>query len=115
MNGAPPRPRIERICTVLLAILVLATLLGYAGAWSWFCDLFAHFRVQYCVLGSLLAIGLGTMKRPALVAMSVLATLANLPPIVPQFVGSALAAPDAAGTPIRVLSFNVFKDSREYQ
>jgi len=115
MNGVTARKRFEQACIALLMILALSTLLGYAGAWSWLFDLFAHFRVQYCVLGACLALALGALKRPALVALSVLATLANLPPIIPQFVRSAVAAPAASGAAIKVVSFNVFKHSSQYQ
>src|ERR1700752_529399 len=97
MNGARPGTRFEQVCVALLALVALATVLGYAGAWSWLCDLFAHFRVQYCVLGAILAVVLGTLRRPALVALSFLVVLTNLPPIVPQFVRSAVAATAAPG------------------
>src|SRR5262245_60789467 len=115
MNGARPQTRLEQLCMALLALAGLATLLGYAGAWSWLFDLCAHFRVQYCVLGAILAAILGTMRRPALVAASVLVVLANLPPIIPQFVRSAVAAPATPGAPLRVVSFNVFKYSSQYR
>ncbi len=112
MNGAR---RMESVSLVLLGALVLGTTLAYLGSWSWFLDLFSHFRVQYAVLGATLAVIFGARKRALLAALSIGALLANLPPIVPQFVGSASAAPAARSPPIRVLSFNVFKYSHEYQ
>jgi endonuclease/exonuclease/phosphatase (EEP) superfamily protein YafD len=115
MNGARPGTRLEQVCVALLALVALGTLLGYVGAWSWLCDLFAHFRVQYCVLGVILAAVLGALRRPALAVISLLVLLANLPPIVPQFVRSAVAAPAAPGAPLKVVSFNVFKYSSQYQ
>jgi endonuclease/exonuclease/phosphatase (EEP) superfamily protein YafD len=107
--------RTETAGRVLLGTLVLATVLGYLGLWSWLFDLFSHFRVQYAVLGALLAMVFGAMRRPSLALISVAASLANLPPIIPQFVGPAIAEPATPGPPLRVLSFNVFKYSREYQ
>lgn len=115
MNGARPGTRFEQVSVALLALVALATLLGYAGAWSWLCDLFVHFRVQYCVLGAILAVVLATLRRPGLAALSFLVALANLPPIVPQFMRSAVAAPAAVGAPLKVVSFNVFKYSSQYQ
>ncbi len=112
MNGAR---RLETVCLVLLGALLLGTTLAYVGSWSWFFDLFSHFRVQYAVLGATLAVIFGVRKRALLAALSIATLLANLPPIVPQFVRSASAAPAALSPPIRVLSFNVFKYSHEHQ
>ncbi len=36
-------------CLIPAAFLCLATLGGFLGRWSWFLDLFSHFRVQYAV------------------------------------------------------------------
>ena len=107
--------RMETACLILLSALVLGTSLAYVGAWSWVFDLFSPFRVQYAVLGAMLAVIFGAQKRSLLAALSVATLLANLPPIIPQFVGPASAAPAVRGAPIRVLSFNVFKYSHEYQ
>ena len=70
---------------------------AYLGAWSWFLDLFSPFRVQYAVLGAMLAVIFGAQKRSLLAALSVATLLANLPPIIPQFVGPASAAPTTRG------------------
>ena len=50
MNTAAAR-RTESVCRGLLGALALATILAYFGSWSWLCDLFSHFRVQYAVPG----------------------------------------------------------------
>jgi endonuclease/exonuclease/phosphatase (EEP) superfamily protein YafD len=114
MNTVVAR-RTETVCRVLLGALALATILAYFGLWSWLCDLFSHFRVQYAVLGAMLAVIFGATRRPALATISVAAFLANLPPIIPQFVPPAIAAADTRSAPLRVLAFNVFKYSHEYQ
>src|SRR5262245_61424742 len=41
---------IGRIASAALVALWLALLAAYAGAFGWFLDLFAHFRVQYAAL-----------------------------------------------------------------
>jgi endonuclease/exonuclease/phosphatase (EEP) superfamily protein YafD len=106
---------IEKVCRALLATLAVATILAYLASWSWFFDLFSHFRVQYAVLGVALAMVFGAMMRPALAVTSTAAFLANLPPIIPQFVSPALAAPLVNSAPLRVLSFNVFRFSHQYE
>jgi endonuclease/exonuclease/phosphatase (EEP) superfamily protein YafD len=106
----------EKVCRVLLGTLALSTILAYLAPWSWFFDLFSHFRVQYAVLGLALTMVFAAIKRPILVMTSAVAFLANLPPIIAQFVSPAIAAPPPmSGTPLRVVSFNVFKYSHQYE
>jgi len=114
MKSITPRPT-ETVGYVLLGTLALATICAYLAPWSWFLDLFSHFRVQYAVLGAVLAMVFGAMKRPMLAVTSAAAFLANLPPIITQFVSPAIAAPPMTSAPLRVLSFNVFKYSHQYE
>lgn len=92
-----------------------ATVAGFLGRWSWFLDLFSHFRVQYA-LGLLVAGGLlllGRRRRTA-AGFLVLACV-NLATVLPLY----LASPGASGetTPaLRAMLINVntrFGDAEE--
>jgi endonuclease/exonuclease/phosphatase (EEP) superfamily protein YafD len=115
MNHAPWRGHVEVAALLLGCVLGMATVLGYLGSWSWVLDLFSPFRIQYVVLASLLAIVASALKRMLLAFVSVVIAIANLPPIVPQFVRTAVAATVERGPALKVLSFNVFKYSSQYQ
>jgi len=84
----------------------VATILGFLGRFSWFFDLFSHFRVQYmlglAVLGVLLLLG---RRYRAAIACLALACV-NLAPVLPLY--SRVAARPAQGLPVeRAMLINV--------
>jgi endonuclease/exonuclease/phosphatase (EEP) superfamily protein YafD len=84
----------------------VGTILGFLGRFSWFLDLFSHFRVQY-MLG-LLALGvvlfIGRRRRTA-TAFLVLACV-NLVPVLPLYLGKP-KMPDKATPALRAMLLNV--------
>jgi endonuclease/exonuclease/phosphatase (EEP) superfamily protein YafD len=96
-------------CGFLTAAGVVAsvvTLLGFLGRFSWFLDLFSHFRVQYMlgllVLGVLLFIG---RRRRTAAAFLVLACV-NLVPVFPLYFG-ATSRPEETMPSLRAMLLNV--------
>lgn len=83
-----------------------ATLFGSLGRFSWFLDLFSHFRVQYLLglstLGFLLLAG--RRRRTALVFIAFASI--NLGIVLPMYFGGQTAAPEAART-LRAMLLNV--------
>lgn len=105
---------LQRAVQVVIVGLLLGTgvagLLAWFGAWAWWLDLFAHFRLQYSI-ALLLALGLAAVTRRwrlALVAALLLAS--NLIPIA----RIGLTAPAAAGPPLQLAHFNLLSSNREH-
>lgn len=86
-----------------------ATLFGFLGRFSWFLDLFSHFRVQYLfgllVLGLLLLFG---HRRKMAVTFLAFATV-NLVPILPLYFGRQDMPADGAPA-LRAMLINVNTD-----
>ena len=115
MRSSQGSRRAEGAAQLLAVVLGTATVLGYFGSWSWIFDLFSPFRIQYAVLASLLAVLACVLQRWPLATLCAMVVAANLPPVVPQFVRAAAAAPVERDSALKVLSFNVFKYSSQYQ
>ena len=81
-------------------------MLAGIGRWSWFCDLFTHFRPQFVVLfvaGGLVALW---SRRRALLIVAAAGLLLNALHIVRvAYAHDAVAVAD--GRPVRLVSFNV--------
>lgn len=84
----------------------VATVLGFLGRFSWFFDLFSHFRVQYffalLVLGVLLLAG--RCRRTA--AVFLMLALVNLAVVLPLYFGKA-NKPECASPVMRAMLLNV--------
>lgn len=90
----------------VLAVLVLATLLSAGGRWSWFCDLFTHFRPQLTAGFALAGVAALWLRQRGLTIVAAAGLLMNLIFMAP--VVWAGPQPDLAdGRPVRVVSFNV--------
>ena len=49
--GTPLRPpSLSGLIQAGSAFVVVSTILGHAGRFNWFLDLFAHFRIQYFII-----------------------------------------------------------------
>ena len=85
---------------------VAGSVLGFFGAWGWFLDLFAHFRIQY--FWGLLVIGVWLLllrRRAWGVALLAFAVL-NLAVILPFYLGKPQPRNHAAA-PLRIMLINV--------
>lgn len=84
----------------------VATVLGFFGRFSWFLDLFSHFRVQYLLglvaIGAILLIG---QRRKAAAVFLVLACV-NLVPVLPLYYGKT-DVPDKTVPVLRAMLLNV--------
>ena len=98
---------IPRIATGLTFVVWLAFIIGCAGRWWWFADLFSHFRLQYALIlmicaGMLLAlkrwrIGSLALGGAVLMGISVL-----------EYSGWTSQAIAASGEPFRFVTFNKY-------
>jgi endonuclease/exonuclease/phosphatase (EEP) superfamily protein YafD len=87
------------------ALFSLATLAGFGELLWWVLDLFAHFRVQYFLVLSAVALMLLVLKRPRTAALFALFAMVNLVFIAPLYFGR----PDVSGDPasLRAMLLNV--------
>ena len=71
----------------------VATVLGFLGQWSWFCDLFSHFRVQYLagLLGVSIFLLIGKHNKTAFLCFAF--ALVNLYCVAPVFLLKAKISP----------------------
>jgi endonuclease/exonuclease/phosphatase (EEP) superfamily protein YafD len=90
-------------------IACLATTLGFLGRFSWFLDLFSHFRVQYLVglgiLGALFLLG----RRRRTAAVFIGFACINLGVVLPQYFGGpapAIGVPASGGLRAMLLNVN---------
>ena len=114
-----PNPKLRfyssrfRICSLVLAVGFLAacaSVAGFLGAWSWFLDLFAHFRVQYFLTLAIVALISLLERRKRDAAIFGALALLNLAVLVPLYFGWP-AAPVTTGKPLRMVLANVNSDS----
>lgn len=88
------------------AVASVATVLGFLGRFSWFLDLFSHFRVQYffglLVLGVLLLAG----RRRRTAAVFLILASVNLAVVLPLYFGKA-NKPEDASPAMRAMLLNV--------
>lgn len=99
------------LLTACGAVLSIATALGLLGAFSWWLDLFCHFRVQY--LAGLLVVGILLIvhRRHRSAALLGLFALANAVTIAPLYFGRQLSPPSPYLPRYRALLSNVNNSS----
>ena len=87
-------------------VVCLATLFGFLGKYSWFLDLFSHFRVQYLISLTILStlLFLSRRRRTAIAFLGF--ALVNLVLILPLYFGGQNTAPEDS-TIIRAMFLNV--------
>jgi endonuclease/exonuclease/phosphatase (EEP) superfamily protein YafD len=111
--ATPSDSRYERLRSVVArplafytGVVCVATLLAFAGRWSWFCDLLVNFRTHYALL---LAIALGAavaLRCWRVAGVAAVGLALNLWPMHEVLAGSR--SPPAAGArSVRLVSFNV--------
>lgn len=67
----------HRITGTLALLALLPSWLGLAGGWSWFLDLFAHFRWQYLIAGVVIAVWAAWRRKYWTFALVMLTCLLN--------------------------------------
>jgi len=110
MNDTPTRPnaiylRLWGLLSAAGAIASIATIFGFLGSFSWFFDLFSHFRVQY-ILG-LLVVGIllwgGRNRKTA--GLFLWLAVVNMAVVFPFYFGRQSIDPKNA--PLRAMLLNV--------
>lgn len=109
---------LTRVCHSLVILGLLgaaaATLLGFAGGWHWFFDLFNHFRAQY-LLALLVVSPLALLiRRRMLSAIGFAALVVNIVLIAPLYFGGEVAA-KIAGPKLKILLVNVHTSNTDHQ
>jgi endonuclease/exonuclease/phosphatase (EEP) superfamily protein YafD len=97
----------------LAAAGTLAVLIGFAGRWHWFADLFTHLRPQYCIgLGIVCALAFALRQRVA-AYVALAGWLINGAALVPN--AKTWATPESSATSQRrtFVSINLLKGNRE--
>jgi len=103
--------RLLKLAAFITAVFSLLTLLDQ---WHRFLELFSHFRLQYCVVAAILAVGF-VLLRDRNWAIGMLAiTATNAWFIAPWYFGTAPASPDST-TSITILHANVYAHNQEYE
>lgn len=95
------------------AIVCASTLFGLLGRFWWFFDLFSHFRVQYFLSISIIAVLLLIGKKFRVAVGFGLCAAINLASILPYYFGSA-ATNSASAAPLRAVSINVNTENRRF-
>ncbi len=91
-----------------------ATVLAFAGPWSWALDLATHFRVQYCA-GLLAAVVVTALaRRRRLAVLFAAACLVNLAAIVPLYLPRAAVVANGSGAELTFLQINVRTSNTRY-
>lgn len=118
-GGRPPRyahPVLSgrALRVVIVGLLVLAGVpgvLAWFGAWAWWLDLFAHFRLQYtAALVPALALALAARRW----RLALLAALLLLPNLVPIARLTLTTTPTASDPPLALAHFNLLTSNREH-
>jgi endonuclease/exonuclease/phosphatase (EEP) superfamily protein YafD len=116
---SPARPgRIVGLAILLLALTGLATACALLARWSWFFELFTHFRPLYLLAQLPVLVVLLAFARYRLALLAVLILLPNLYWVGPYLL-PVLAAPStpasAAGPELRIIAFNLFYRNRQHE
>jgi endonuclease/exonuclease/phosphatase (EEP) superfamily protein YafD len=83
-----------------------ATLFGFLGKFSWFLDLFSHFRVQYLLGLAVITVPFLVVRRWRTAAVFLVFAAINLLVILPLYTGSPATPPESQNT-LRAMLINV--------
>ena len=87
-------------------VVCVSTIFGFLGHFSWFLDLFSHFRVQYAIVLSILGVLLVGGHRRGTAALFLGCACVNLALVLPLYFGGSSVRMDAAHK-LRALLLNV--------
>ncbi len=107
------QPRLLLTTAIVLAAggISTASILGFAGSWTWAFDLLSHYRLQYAILiALLLAISLATRHKWLIAAMTALFAV-HLVPLTPMVISGD--QPTGTGDSIRIVHLNVLTENTE--
>jgi endonuclease/exonuclease/phosphatase (EEP) superfamily protein YafD len=112
----PPRRAtlLVNLLAVCVGALLIFTLVGFAGAWYWFFDLFAHFRVQYVVALVGLTALTALLRAWRTTGAGLLGLLLNAAVIVPLYLPGEAAEPVADAPPLKIVAFNIRRRNRQF-
>ena len=101
-----PSVRLWGLITAAGAVAGTASILGFLGSLNWLLDLCSHFRVQYFLGLSVVALLLLVSRRRKTAAVFGALAATNLVVVVPLYFGR-MPAPASAGQPVRAMLVNV--------
>jgi endonuclease/exonuclease/phosphatase (EEP) superfamily protein YafD len=87
-------------------VVCVATVFGFMGRFSWFLDLFSHFRMQYLVSLSLLGLVLFAIGRRGAAITFLCVACVNLAVVLPLYFGAPTVPPNVGPTQ-RAMLLNV--------
>lgn len=91
----------------------IATFVGFAGSLYWIIDLLNHFRFQYLVILSVVAMLLAYLKHRKLASLYLIAIAVNLLTILPLY-WPTFARVDPARPQLKLMHFNVHTGNKDY-
>ncbi len=97
---------ITRPLAFATATLCLATLLAYAGRWSWFCELLVNFRTHYALLLGLALVVAAAFRHWRIAGLAAMGLALNVWPMYGAFFGSG-TPPVSNARAVRVAAFNL--------
>lgn len=100
-----PRRAVARRADFFASLLLLSSLLGFAGSVWWPFDLFAHFRAQYFLAG-LVLLALALLRPGKTTAIPAFNVVLNGALFVSLYTGGPPRAP-ATAKPLSIVSFNL--------
>lgn len=94
------------LLTAAGAVVCAATAGGFLGRFSWFLDLFSHFRVQYLIALGILGFIFLLGKRRKIALVFLFFSAVNIGAVLPLYFGGNSRTPQAAGI-LRAMLLNV--------
>ena len=88
-------------------VVAVASILGFAGRFAWWCDLLSHFRLHYAVALVVGSAALVWRRRTRLAGPALLLGAVNAALLVPLFVGPRAGEPSPDAARLKVLLVNV--------
>lgn len=111
-DKTPARFSLWGLAEAFGAVASVCTIAGFAGELAWLLELTTHFRLQYLVLLTGLAVLLAIGKRFKPAAVFFVGALLNVFVLAPWLLPSS--APSPAGTPFRVMVLNVNTENTQH-
>ena len=105
-GNAGLRINVQRPLGFATGAICLATLLSYAGRWSWICELLVNFRTHFALLLSLALLISIALRHWRIAGVAVIGLALNVWPMHGAFFGSA-TPPVSNARAVRVVAFNV--------
>lgn len=106
--------RLLKIAVLVLATAgTLAVLIGFAGRWHWYADLFAHLRPQYCIGLGIICVFAFALKQRAAALVALAGWMINGAALVPHAKSWATPGSTATGQTWTIVSINLLQGNRE--